>query len=938
VPTEIEAEDRVWSTSRSDGNEEEFAQTRSMLQSPLAGRYEALLGVSRAISAYREPAVLFRALASELRSVVKFDFIGLFLYDEALNKIEMPVLEVVNGAGLTLPNNLPAEQTITWWVYHNQKPVVISSPNEETRFPKIIEIYKQSGVQSGVVLPLTTAHRRLGGLAFGSEQPNAYSEEEVRYLSVVADHVALAVDNALRDEAQRRSETFLADGERLSRTGSWSWKPSKNEFRWSLQHYRLFGVDPEKAQPSLDFFWQHVHPDDRPKLEQIVKRAVHEKTDFEQEYRIIREDGTIRHVHGIGHAVINESGELIEFIGTSMDVTDRKRIEEDLRIQKAHFEKLFELAPEAIVLRDIENRILKANKEFTKLFGYSIEEAIGKDVNSLIVPEESLRESNELRDALRKGERVDAETIRRRKDGQRLNVSFVAAPVSVQGSKPEIYGIYRDITERKKAEEKLKRSEAYLAEGQRLTHTGSWARCVRTGDVYWSAESFRIFGLDPKETKPTVEVFSNRLHPEDRDSVEETIRTAILQRTDFERDYRVVLDDGSVRHVHVIGHPVFNAAGEITEFVGTHLDVTEQRNSRAALEKAFEEIQRLKDQLYQENLALREEIDETSMFEEIVGKSAALRHVLAQVETVAATDSTVIIYGETGTGKELIARAIHNLGERSAQAFVKLNCAAIPTGLLESELFGHEKGAFTGAIAQRIGRFELANHGTVFLDEIGEIPLDLQPKLLRVLQEREFERLGSSRTMRTDARLIAATNRDLKVMVTEHKFRSDLFYRLDVFPIHVPPLRERQEDIPLLVRHFVQQFSRQLGKNIDSIPAATMTALCEYHWPGNIRELQNVIERAVIVSTGPVLKVNVDDLKSVSGSNHKNIEESQIIDVQRARNAIDENERKQIVSVLEQTRWTVAGSDGAAARLGLKRSTLQYKMRKLGIPSKRASL
>jgi formate hydrogenlyase transcriptional activator len=356
------------------------------------------------------------------------------------------------------------------------------------------------------------------------------------------------------------------------------------------------------------------------------------------------------------------------------------------------------------------------------------------------------------------------------------------------------------------------------------------------------------------------------------------------------------------------------------------------------LEKAFEEIKQLKDQLYQENLALREEIDETSMFEEIIGKSAALRKVLAQVETVAATDSTVIIYGETGTGKELIARAIHNLGGRASQAFVKLNCAAIPTGLLESELFGHEKGAFTGAIAQRIGRFELANHGTVFLDEIGEISLELQPKLLRVLQEREFERLGSSRTLRTNARLIAATNRDLSAMVAEQKFRSDLFYRLEVFPIHVPPLRDRKEDIPLLVRHFVQLYSRQLGKSIDSVPAATMTALCEYHWPGNIRELQNVIERAVIVSAG-FLNVNIGDLKP----NHifaSAPEQTAVVhtpDAQRARLAVDEKERQQILAVLEQTHWTVGGPDGAAARLGIKRSTLQYRMRRLGIPSRRAT-
>jgi formate hydrogenlyase transcriptional activator len=305
--------------------------------------------------------------------------------------------------------------------------------------------------------------------------------------------------------------------------------------------------------------------------------------------------------------------------------------------------------------------------------------------------------------------------------------------------------------------------------------------------------------------------------------------------------------------------------------------------------------------------------------------------VLAEVETVAPTDSTVLIYGETGTGKELIARAIHNLSSRESNAFVKLNCAAIPTGLLESEMFGHEKGAFTGAIAQRVGRFELANRGTVFLDEIGEIPLELQPKLLRVLQEREFERLGSTRTLRTDARLIAATNRDLTAMVEEQKFRSDLYYRLNVFPVRVPPLRERREDIPLLVRHFVQQFSRRMNRGVESIPSETMNALVRYDWPGNIRELQNVIERAVIVSTGPVLRAPLDDLRSRVPSAEASSGGSASEDAGKMRGVLEDAERKQILSALRQANWVVAGPKGAAALLGMKRSTLQAHMQRLGI-------
>jgi formate hydrogenlyase transcriptional activator len=350
---------------------------------------------------------------------------------------------------------------------------------------------------------------------------------------------------------------------------------------------------------------------------------------------------------------------------------------------------------------------------------------------------------------------------------------------------------------------------------------------------------------------------------------------------------------------------------------------------------AYKQITELKDKLAQEKVYLEDEIRSEMNFEEIVGQSAVLKRVLKQVETVGPTVSTVMIYGETGTGKELVARALHNLSSRRASAFVKLNCAAIPTGLLESELFGHEKGAFTGAIAQRIGRFELANGGTVFLDEVGEIPLELQPKLLRVLQEREFERLGSTRTLRTDARLIAATNRDLTAMVEEQKFRSDLYYRLNVFPIRIPPLRERPEDIALLVRHFTQQFARRMNKRIESISSETMNVMCDYHWPGNIRELQNIIERAVILSTGPELRVPLSDFKtngasaanpegaSLSGARSENRGSMQRI--------LEETERKQIVAALEQARWVVAGPKGAAVRLGMKRSTLQVRMQKLGI-------
>ncbi|MGA7635989.1 MAG: sigma 54-interacting transcriptional regulator [Candidatus Acidiferrales bacterium] len=306
-------------------------------------------------------------------------------------------------------------------------------------------------------------------------------------------------------------------------------------------------------------------------------------------------------------------------------------------------------------------------------------------------------------------------------------------------------------------------------------------------------------------------------------------------------------------------------------------------------------------------------------FEQIIGNSAALESVFGEVERVAPTDSTVLIQGETGTGKELIARAIHNISSRCGRPFVKLNCAAIPFDLLESELFGHERGAFTGAIAQKIGRFEAANKGTLFLDEVGDIPLPLQPKLLRVLQEQEFERLGSARTHQVDVRLLAATHRDLADMVKRGEFRSDLFYRMNVFPITLPPLRARSDDIPALVAHFVEIYGRRMGKRIDQIPPATISALSSYAWPGNIRELQNFIERSVILTDGSVLHSPLAEL------NHSAVAESpEAVTLKDA-------ERDHILKTLKQTRWVVAGPNGAAARLGMKRSTLYFRMQKLGI-------
>ena len=1100
-------------------------------------------------------------------------------------------------------------------------------------------------------------------------------------------------------------------------------------------------------------------------------------------------------------ATISAVGEAHKSPGVPLDTLTR---------QMTLLDGLFAKVPEAIVLLDTDDRILQVNPEFTRMFGYAPEEACGRLINELVVPDELLAEAVEYTRRGLRGESLNVEAVRKHKDGTRVYVSIVSGPVSIAGSQICEYVIYRDITKRKRAEQRLRESEAYLAEAQRLSQTGSWAWSPASGDIrYWSETCYRVLGFDPAGPLPRFEEFFRRIHPDDQAALSERFEQAIRDKADFELDYRVVHPEEGIRDIHAVGHAVLDGSGNLGEFVGTVIDVTERKRAEQELRQsetdlrtkndrlklllnltsqitsnlklhellravssnirevmqcdavfislvdsasgtprlyvldfpqskglikeeivytvsrvgkrvletlkpsvadlsdpaavppeiydrviaeglksacliplvnrgrvlgglvvarkietsftpadveflsqasgqiaiaienafafqevsglrdrlqlllnlttkitssldlrkvlravaanvrelihadavavslpdapsgkfrvfavdfphgrgvikeellytpgaasrkaadtmkpvvgcatdvderessevrniaaaegmkafcliplvsrgrflgilsilrttetpftpedvdlltqasgqiaiavenalAYHEISELKNKLAQEKLYLEEEekklrelietipthawtalpdgsedfvnrywqeysglsVEEsaglgwqaavhpadlkghlekwrTSLatgepfenevryrcaadgqyrwflaravplrdalgkilkwygistdiedrkraeeeircemnFENIVGSSSPLKHVLELVEIVAPNDSTVLLLGETGTGKELIARAIHDQSRRKDRTFVKLNCAAIPTGLLESELFGHEKGAFTGAITQRIGRMELADQGTLFLDEVGDIPIEIQPKLLRALQEREFERLGSTHTRRANIRLIAATNRDLEKMIADREFRSDLYYRLNVFPIRVPPLRERKEDIPPLVSYFVQKFARQMQKKIDSIPPVVMGGLTTWEWPGNIRELENFIERAVILTRGRSLEPPLGELRK-----RNTVELPQVADrkveplvgeranLQNDKTSIaDDYERKQrdeIIRALAGCKGRVGGADGAAACLGVNRTTLLARMKKFGIYAK----
>ncbi|MFC1881702.1 sigma-54 interaction domain-containing protein [Thermodesulfobacteriota bacterium] len=447
---------------------------------------------------------------------------------------------------------------------------------------------------------------------------------------------------------------------------------------------------------------------------------------------------------------------------------------------------------------------------------------------------------------------------------------------------------------------------------------GLWDWDIVSDTVFYSDRFREILGYSPEEFPASIDSFRSRLHPEDAEAIWASIERHLQDRVPYRVEYRLQAKSGDYRWFLAGGQAIWNSEGKAIRMFGSIQDITERKQAELNLKAAVSEIKELKEKLEVERAYLQEEIKSQYNHENIIGQSNALNYIFYKVEQIAPTDTTVLILGETGTGKELVARALHHLSRRKDRALVKVNCATLPANLIESELFGHEKGAFTGAHARQLGRFEVADGATLFLDEIGELPLELQPKLLRVIQDGEFERLGSSGTIKVDVRVIAATNRHLEEEVRRGRFREDLWYRLNIFPITAPPLRERMEDIALLVDFFVYKISKRLGKSIESIPVSVMNTLQEYHWPGNIRELENVLERAVINSSGPKLHL-VDELKKPTK------------DLTTAKKTLNEVERDYIVRVLEQTNWKVSGQNGASEILGLDRSTLRARMRKLEI-------
>lgn len=687
-------------------------------------------------------------------------------------------------------------------------------------------------------------------------------------------------------------------------------------------------------EQALEFGWKTVmHPEDLPPLIDAFVKAYEARRSFAIESRIRRYDGVYRWFLMQGSPLCDDSGTVVQWYGTNTDIEELKRAEAVLRNSKDSLRETLDRIPGLVGTKNGAGQLEFANKQMLDYFGVDLESIKEWTRDELCHPDDLQRVVDECAQAIPTDQPIYTEQRLRRADGTYRWFAMRMLPsTSTDGQILRWYCLLIDIEEQKEAEMMLQRSERYLAEAQKLAHCGCWSESVSTHEAYFSEEWFRILGYDPATTQPSLELFLERVHPEDRARMQETVKDDESSAGSASTsDFRIVLPDGTTRHIHAIAHPVMDEAGNVIEIVGTSLDVTEQVIARKALEKAFAEIKDLKDQLYRENVALREEVVRTSMFEEIIGNSNSLRAVLSRVTKVAPTDSTVLITGETGTGKELIARAIHKQSQRSENAFVSVNCSALAPSLILSELFGHEKGAFTGAVQRRLGRFELANGGTIFLDEIGELPPDTQVALLRVLQEREFERVGGKQPIHVDVRVIAATNRNLVAAIGSGIMRQDLFYRLNVFPIEVPSLRERKEDIPVLLEYFVHRYAKKAGKNFRGIDQRTLSRLQSYNWPGNVRELQNVVERSVIVSSGEVFRVDEAWVSSNEGGT-----------TMPASNTLPDGdsgyERRVIEDALRASRGRVSGPKGAAVRLNLPPSTLDAMIKRLNIQKNRFKL
>jgi formate hydrogenlyase transcriptional activator len=845
----------------------------------LAQQYHALLEVTESIAAHHDLSELFRDLAQKLPPVVQCSSVALGLHNAARHTMQMHILEHVGPGPLTPDMEYPIDEVPGGWVWQHQQSLICEDVQNEPRFPKVMPLIREAGIRSFCTVPLTTARRRIGAMGVGTTELHRYDAAEIEFLHQAAKQVAVAVDNALNYERARAAERDL-------------------RLLLEINNAVVSRLELGELLRTISSSLRRVIPHDLAGLTLYDPEARH----------------LIAHTLDFPHnQEFVAAGVPIPLEGTPEGLAFTSR--EPVLIRKLNLEEF----PADIVKRAAAEGLqsgcavplIAKGEVLGTLSVVSLQERAFTDEHARLLKEIGLQVAIAVENTLN-FERARASERRYMKERDRLRL---------------LMDVTNNLTSNLQLRDLL---QATVASVRRVMHCDLVTVHLPNDD----RTQLQTFVMDCSD--------SEWMLPDDQwQPVEGTLEghvfssgkpmiAARLDSVQFPREAKALEALGIVggcivpllHRGRVLGNMGLGRKQEVP-YSDEEVDFLMQFGTQLAIAienaLAYGQVSGLKDRLTREKHYLEDEIRTEHNFEEIIGESPALKQVLKQIKIVAPTDSTVLILGETGTGKELIARAIHNRSHRRERTFIKMNCAAIPTGLLESELFGHERGAFTGAIATKIGRFELADGGTLFLDEVGDIPLELQSKLLRVLQEQEFERLGSTRTVKVKVRLVAATHQDLPGMVSRKEFRSDLYYRLNVFPLKVPPLRERRDDIPVLVRHFTQKFARLLNRPIERIPEDTMNALVANGWPGNVRELENFIERAVILSQERHLYVPLAELSSFASPSHQAVD------------SLEGTEREHILKILKASKWVLGGPSGAAFKLGMKRTTLQSKMQRLGI-------
>ncbi|HXF41495.1 MAG TPA: sigma 54-interacting transcriptional regulator [Blastocatellia bacterium] len=849
-----------------------------------------LLDVGKSIGSQLELRELIGVIADCLREVIHCDAFWMSLVDSEAGELRVFALDSKFNKNAEADEGrvFPLEGTMAEKVINSLQPLLVTRADLEESGSPVVQSIAAQGIHSSCLAPLIARGRAIGVISMASVRESAFTQADAELLMLIAGQIAIAVENALNFERARKAEQ---QGRRES---------ERVQLLLDINNAVASHLDLYALMQAILLSMRRVFP------YEIVGLAIYDAeinqlrsyANVLPDIPVFLEEGEPIPLEGTIPGLVFRSGEAV-----ILDRFDDPRFAS--RFSKKFFDAGFRSGG-SVPLR-LHDRTLGALG-----VGARSETHLSTDEVELlcqVANQIAIAVQNALNyERARKAERE----VQRKLERERLMLEINNAVVSTLDLGELVKAVsasLRDIVPHDAAGIAL-----YEPELNQLREYSNVS--------YVDLSVFREGDTIPLEGTPAGEVFV-------------TGKPLLLRRPDLARypadrysQHPAEDSPKSACLVPLISHSrKLGIAGvsstRVDSFTEDDLELFARIAGQIAIAVenalAFREIEALKNKLTSEKLYLEAEIQTEHNFEELIGSSPSFKRILKQVETVAPTDSAVLIRGETGTGKELIARAIHNLSARRERTLVKLNCAAIPTGLLESELFGHEKGAFTGAISQRIGRFELANKASLFLDEVGDIPLELQPKLLRVLQEQEFERLGSTRTQKVDVRLIAATNSDLEQMVAEKKYRSDLYYRLNVFPVTIPPLRERREDIPPLARFFTQKYAQRLKKRIESISSEALAALTEYPWPGNVRELEHFIERAVVLTQGPDLEVSLSELKTVARAAHENLP------------TLEAAEREHILRALEEANWVVGGANGAASRLGMKRTTLQSRMQKLGI-------